>query len=93
MYVVQRVAAGDRGLVAALERAVDALIEGGPALGLPHARLIDAPARLYELRLGAHQIAYGMIEGEIVLLHAWRKRSQKLDRREANLALRRLRSG
>lgn len=91
-YVVARVAAGDRVLLATFERAVDMLEQHGPSLGMPHARLIDPRDRMYELRLGAHRIAYVVREGEIVLLHAWRKRSRKLDDREAEQARRRLRS-
>ncbi|MSP21695.1 MAG: hypothetical protein EXR66_01505 [Dehalococcoidia bacterium] len=66
------------------------LADVGPALGMPYAKMIDSRARLYELRIGAHRSAYAVIDGEIVLLHVWRKRSQKLDDREVAIALRRL---
>ena len=90
-YVEAAARSGDERLVAALARAVDALEAGGPALGMPLARLIDRRLRLYELRLGAHRIAYAQQGEVILLLHAWRKRTQKLDEREAATARRRLR--
>ena len=77
---------------ASIERYIDLLEEKGDRLGLPFARMIDANARLYELRPGAHRIAYGRHGGAYVLLHAWRKKSQKLDQKEANTARLRLES-
>ena len=76
--------------MAAFERLLRLLSEHGPALGMPMARLINRGARLYELRFGDHRCAYVEDGGAIVLLHAWRKRTQKLDTREEQRALRRV---
>ena len=66
------------------------------AIGMPGAqerghslsRLIDRELRIWELRPGSHRIAYAAIAGELVLLHAWRKQSQQLDRRALEAARR-----
>jgi len=55
-------------------------------LGLPHEVLILPRPGIRGLRPGDHRIAYVGHTGEIVLLHAWRKRTQKLDRQEARRA-------
>jgi len=61
-----------------------------PQMGGQHARLIDKESRIYELRAGKHRIAYAQYQGRFVLLHAWRKSSQKLDIAEAHIARNRL---
>ena len=88
-YSEAAVRAGDAASAAQLERLVERLEASGPALGMPYARLIDRSARIYELRFGAHRVAYVEDRGRIVLLHAWRKRSQALDARAVALARRR----
>jgi phage-related protein len=75
---------------AAIERYIDRLAEQAELLGMPSARIIDKGRRIYELRPGAHRIAYSQYGGRFVLLHAWRKKGQKLDRGEANIAASRL---
>ena len=77
---------------ASIERYIDLLEEKGERLGLPFSRMIDLVARIHELRPGAHRIAYGRHAGAYVLLHAWRKKSQKLDQAEARVARSRLES-
>jgi len=74
----------------AIERALRLLVADGPLPGMPLTRIIDRRERLYELRVGSHRLAYSVSDGVIVLLHAWRKRGQKLDTVEAATALRRL---
>jgi hypothetical protein len=71
-------------------RIVDLLTEQGPVIPMPYARLIDRSWRLYEARFGDHRAAYAEHNGQIVFLHAWRKRTQKLDEREAERARARL---
>lgn len=78
---------GQRAALASFERCVDLLIEHGPALGMPYARIIDRRNRVYELRFGAHRAAFALHGEEVVLLRAWRKQSQKLDKAEADRAL------
>jgi phage-related protein len=81
---------GQDAAYAAYLKAVEALELLGPALRMPESRLIDRRARVFELRIGAHRVAYAFVGESAVLLHAWRKRSQRLDRRELATALRRL---
>ena len=52
---------------------------GAQQMGRTFSRLIDRELRIWELRPGRHRIAYAAIAGELVLLHAWRKRKQELD--------------
>ena len=66
------------------------LEDRGSALRMPDARIIDRNARIFELRPRSHRIAYAEADGEYVLLHAWRKQSQRLDRRALATAQRRL---
>ncbi|HXK32839.1 MAG TPA: type II toxin-antitoxin system RelE/ParE family toxin [Dehalococcoidia bacterium] len=74
---------------AAIERYIDLLEEKGERLRYPFASAIDKKDRLFQLRPGNHRIAYGLHEGKYVLVHAWRKQSQKLDARELGTARRR----
>ncbi len=67
-------------------RELGLLAAEGPILGLPHEVLIVPRNGIRELRPGNHRIAYAVCEGEIVVLHAWRKRTRKLDVREARRA-------
>ena len=89
-YLEELARSGQVGTVVAYRRARDLLERTGPLLGLPHSRLIDRRRRVYELRFGAHRVAYAFVGNDIVLLHAWRKHGQKLDVRELATALRRL---
>ena len=79
--------AGETARAAAFFRLVGLLEEHGAALGMPHSRLINRRERLYELRFGPHRVAYAEVNGKIVLLNAWRKRTQRLDRRAEARAL------
>ena len=89
-YTEAIAAAGERSQVAAFRRLLGLLSKHGPAIGMPMARLINRRERVYELRFGDHRCAYVEDGDAIVLLHAWRKRTQKLDRREERRALQRL---
>lgn len=75
---------------ASIERYIDLLESKGERLQYPFASLIDRGDRIFELRPGSHRVAYAMHDGQYVLLHAWRKKTQKLDEREAAQARRRL---
>ena len=61
---------------------------GAQQMGRSFSRLIDPKLRIWELRPGDHRIAYAAIAGELVLLHAWRKQTQRLDRRALGRAQR-----
>ena len=89
-YIERLARAGERSVIATFARYVDLLEERGAGVGMPIARLIDRRERIYELRPGDHRIAYAEQEGAIVLLHAWRKQSQRLDRRALATVRRRL---
>lgn len=54
------------------------------------ARLIDRRDRIWELRPGDHRVAFAVVDDVFVLLHAWRKTTAKLDRRELHRARRNL---
>ena len=72
---------------AALLRAIDLLEEFGTALGLPHARPIEG---LWELRGGSGRLFYFAHTGRrLVILHGYRKKSQKAPQREIRMAQRR----
>ena len=72
-------------------RYLERLAEFGPRLGEPAVkRLFDPRRRLYELRPGAHRIFFCTVVGEaIVLLHAYRKKSERTPERELATAQRR----
>ena len=75
---------------ASIERYIDLLEGKGERLQYPFASPIDKKERIFELRPGNHRVAYALHRGSYVLLHAWRKQTQKLDEREAGKARRRL---
>ncbi len=56
-------------------------------LNEPHAKKIGS---LFELRPGAHRIFYCYHEGKVVLLHAFRKKSNKTPQREIDTAYNRM---
>lgn len=87
---IARLARSRAAEAASIERYIDLLEEKGERLQFPFATLIDRDERIFELRPGSHRVAYAMHGGEYVLLHAWRKRTQKLDEREAATARRRI---
>ena len=81
---------GNKRVVVAILDLIVELEERGSALRMPDARIIDRDARIFELRPRSHRIAYAEQGGRYVLLHAWRKQSQRLDRRALATAERRL---
>lgn len=83
---------GDKSALASFNHLLDLLETEGAPLGYPQDRIINNSERLWELRFGNHRCAYAILDGAVVLLHAWRKRTQKLDSREEATAVRRLRS-
>jgi len=89
-YVERLGRSGDKRDVAAILDLIVELEDRGSALRMPDARIIDRNARIFELRPRSHRIAYAEHGGRYVLLHAWRKQSQRLDRRALATAQRRL---
>ncbi|MXZ01763.1 hypothetical protein F4Y93_14385 [Candidatus Poribacteria bacterium] len=64
-----------------IELLADIGMAGAQQMGRSFSRLIDRNLRIWELRPGNHRIAYAAVGDELLLLHAWRKRTQKLDSR------------
>jgi hypothetical protein len=85
-YISRVDRSGEASGLAAIRRELELLASAGPVLGMPHESLILPRLGIRELRPGDHRIAYVGRPEEIVLLHAWRKRTQKLDQREARRA-------
>ena len=74
---------------AAAEEAFRLLREFGLSLGMPHAKHVKG--KLWELRPGANRFFYFAYVGRrFVILHAYRKQSQKTPLQELALAERRL---
>lgn len=59
-------------------------------LNEPHAKKMGGYLGLFELRPGAHRIFYCYHEGKIVMLHAFRKKSNKTPKREIDTAYNRM---
>lgn len=59
-------------------------------LNEPHAKKLSGYPGLYELRPGAHRVFYCYHEGKVVLLHAFRKCSNKTPKREIETAYKRM---
>ena len=89
-YVDSLETAGEAKAVAAIIGLLDILEELGHSIHPPRSDLIDKGYRIYELRPGDHRIAFAFRGNRAVLLQAWRKRSQKLDRQERDRARRNL---
>ncbi len=65
------------------------LEEFGPDLSMPHAKRIEG--RLWELRPGANRLFYFLlVDQTFVILHGFRKQSQKTPELEIQLARRRM---
>ena len=77
---------------ATIERTILLLEKATPAELVTQrlARLIDADSRIWELRPGRHRVAMAVVDGVYVLLHAWRKTTPKLSRRELSRSRARL---
>jgi phage-related protein len=89
-YLQSMLRQGERSAIATFRRRVEMLEEHGAALPRPFADIIDRRLRLFELRFGNFRAAYFEHDGDLVLLHAWRKRTKKLDQSEADVARSRL---
>src|SRR4051812_48843850 len=67
---------------ATLVRYMELLRQEGHLIRPPVSAMIDRRERIFELRAGNYRIAYALHAGSYVLLHAWRKKTQKLDQRQ-----------
>ncbi len=88
METLQRT--GNNADVARILRFLELIESFGSNPRSPYSRIIDRTNRIFELRPGDHRIAYAIHDGRVVLLHAWRKQTQKLDEAEAAIARTRL---
>jgi len=59
-------------------------------LNEPHTKKLSGYSGLYELRPGSHRVFYCYHEGKVVLLHAFRKKSNKTPQREIDMACHRM---
>lgn len=59
-------------------------------LDMPHGRKMVGQKNLFEIRSGRHRILYGLHEGDVVLVHAFMKKSQATPKGEIDLAVGRL---
>ena len=67
------------------------LREFGIVLGMPHAKPVTGHRKLWELRAGPVRLFYFAHTGRrFVILHAFRKKSQKTPTREIGIAERRM---
>ena len=74
---------------AKIRNALRLLQEFGTNLSMPHAKPIQG--KLWELRPGGIRLFYfAYIEQQFVILHGYRKQSQKAPGREIEIALRRM---
>lgn len=65
------------------------LADYGLSLGMPHSRQVEG--KLYELRAGPIRLFYfAHVDRQFVIVHGYRKRSQKAPHKELNTALRRM---
>ena len=72
---------------AAMLRTIDLLREYGIALRMPYARKVD---ELWELRAGPGRLFYFAYTGrQLVILHGYRKKTQKTPAKELRIAKRR----
>lgn len=72
-------------------RQYDLLSQYGPYLGFPHCKKITK--LIYELRIRGEneiRIFYSSVKGEYILLHAFKKKSQKMPLSELSVAEKRL---
>ncbi len=72
----------------AIELLADIGMAGAQELGTRFSRIIDRRLRIWELRIGGQRIAYVPVAGELILLHAWKKSTQRLDPAALNRARR-----
>jgi plasmid stabilization system protein ParE len=91
-YIDRLQATGEFRAVAMVVGLIDILADLGPMLRPPRSKLIDERQRICELRAGDHRVAYAFRGNKAVLLCAWRKQGQRLDRRHARRARQNLES-
>src|SRR5258708_7308518 len=71
-------------------RALIDFLEKKGFLNLPEGRKIVGTKNLWEVRYKSHRIFYGYQGKSAILLHAYKKQSQKAPEREIETAMRRL---
>ena len=86
MEYIESLPLKDRAKVRAL---IDFLSER-VVLNEPHSKKISGYSGLFELRPGPHRVFYCYHEGTIVLLHAFRKKSDKTPSKEIKTAYKRM---
>jgi phage-related protein len=77
--------------IAKIMHVIDLLEKYGSFLSMPHSKKLSSP--IYELRVRGKpeiRILYVFIDGNICLLHAFKKQTQKTPKKEIDTALKRL---
>ena len=81
----------EKPMIAKVLRIIDLLEKFGQKLGLPHTKKIST--HLFELRISGKQeirIFYSFHKSQILLLHGFIKKSQKIPQKEIKIALQKL---
>ncbi len=74
-----------------VRNALRLLQEFGTLLGMPHARPLTGHRKLWELRAGPNRLLYfAFVDRRFVILHGFRKRTQKTPYQEIETAERRM---
>ena len=76
-------------------REIDLLEEFGLFLGMPHIRKIKSIKNIWELRIKHSSILFRILfftikDGKFVLLHGFRKKTNKTPKKELNIAFKRM---
>ena len=77
--------------IAKVVHGVDLLEKHGPFVGMPHSKKLSK--ELFELRIRGKEevrIIYSFVNNKIYLLHGFKKKKQKIPRKEIDIALKRL---
>ena len=89
--VEKLIASLEKPTIAKVLRTIDLLEKFGHRLGMPHSKKVKKD--LFELRIRGKQeirIFYGFHKKQIILVHAFIKKSQKTPQRELKAALRKM---
>jgi len=77
----------DSSTIGKVAHEIDLLEKHGPFVGMPHSKKLTA--ELYELRIRGKQevrIIYAFVKKNIYLLHAFKKKKQKIPQKEIKIA-------
>ena len=90
-YVDEFIASLEESTISKILRMIEILKEEGPRIGMPYSKKVES--HIFELRIHGEQavrIFYTFYRGRVILLHAYKKKSEKIPLKELMLAKRRL---